>query len=485
VRYTLEQRAILDGRESAKRVIAAAGSGKTAVLVGQAARWSDDPETTLAITFTRRAGAALRDKLEAAGVASPWMVGTVHSYCYRSLARWGHRYTLVDAAELVVIAEYIMGRAGVRSQSTPERLAAMLTHDLKAPRPSDGERMILRLVLAFLAEQGLCYVGDLPRRWLDLAGREPRFLDLCRAQARTVLWDEYQDTNAEDAALLAAIAPRRRFLIGDPSQSIYGFRGASPEFLLRDTGRLFPLTLNWRSGTGIVSYCNAFRLHYMAGAARQVPGRVRIIGLDEDSHTSEELARLAGEGPLVVLCRTNREVARLALALAPLRPLVVSSQTDRFAGPRWRAVYWLCTWLIAPEKSWLRAKVDQLTGDAGAVQVRGFTTAAEVASWLGMVPGPDDAALLDCTLEEFAAWYMARDLQDQLPDGEPPGLVLMTAHASKGLEWPAVAVVADRMPLKGQDATQERNLYYVACSRAIDSLAVVGHGGGFMGEIGG
>ena len=110
-------------------------------------------------------------------------------------------------------------------------------------------------------------------------------------------------------------------------------------------------------------------------------------------------------------------------------------------------------------------------------------TAKAAADMIG-IEVTQDADRLDLDALDFVRWYQARDLQDQLPGDqhEAPDVVLMTVHASKGTEYDNVAVSASLMPLKGQDPEEERNIFYVAVTRAKRMLAVVGDGG-FMRDV--
>jgi ATP-dependent exoDNAse (exonuclease V) beta subunit len=93
---------------------------------------------------------------------------------------------------------------------------------------------------------------------------------------------------------------------------------------------------------------------------------------------------------------------------------------------------------------------------------------------------PEDADALpqgnaDLPAIDFAAWYQRRDLDDLMPEQGQTDVVVMTTHASKGLEFGSV-VVAGLGHSMGRDMNdrEEANLVYVACTRAKDELALVG-----------
>jgi DNA helicase-2/ATP-dependent DNA helicase PcrA len=480
MRLTPEQQAALDAGDKV-RVLAAAGAGKTTLLVERAATWAAEHggSATMAVTFTRRAGEELRSRLEARGVTLGF-IGTLHAYCYLALWRWGHRYVLLDETEMELVAKHVLEIHHMRTASTPKRMVAAVIGERSA-KVSRSEQAAVDQLRAYMREQGLLYVGDVPYRWLGLAEKDARFLAQQRSQARCVLWDEYQDTNASDQRILDLLAPDRLFVIGDPCQAIYGFRGSSATYLLTRQEPVLPLSINWRSGPEIVRLGNRFRSVMAAHPGISEPATVRRMVCPGEEVASRLAAVAERARPLHVLCRTNRELRRISdeiIALSNLRVWMVSSRHDRFATPHWRAIFWLCQWSLHPERAWVRRQAAEIlaaTDNAGAAPPK---TAAEAAALL-CVAFPQDADRLELDALDFVRWYQSRDLQDQLPGDqhEAPDVVLMTVHAAKGLEFDRVAVVASHMPLRGQDRDEERNIFYVAITRAKRMLAVIGDGG--------
>ena len=478
---TPEQQAALDAGDKV-RVIAAAGAGKTALLVERAATWAEEHggSSTVAMTFTRRAGEELRTRLEARGVDLGF-IGTLHAFCFLALWKWGHRYILVDDTELLLVAAYVLEVHHMKTASTPKRMVKAIIGE-RPVKVSRSEQAAVTQLRSYMREQSLLYVGDVPYRWLGLAEKDARFLEHQRSQARCVLWDEYQDTNSSDQRILDLLAPVRLFIIGDPCQAIYGFRGSSSTYMLTRPEPVKPLSINWRSGPEIVSFGNRYRSVMTAHAGVREPATVRKIMCDRDSVSQHIIDIAQTVKPLHVLCRTNRELRRLydeITTASDLNTWLVSSKHDRFNAPHWRAIFWLCQWKLHPERAWVRRLVREIV----SADCTPPDTAKAAADMIG-IEVTQDADRLELDALDFVRWYQARDLQDQLPGDqhEAPDVVLMTVHASKGAEFPNVAVAASLMPLKGQDPEEERCIYYVAVTRAKRMLAVVGDGG-FMGDV--
>lgn len=482
---TQEQRDALDAGDKV-RVLAAAGTGKTTLLVERAATWAVEHggAATVAVTFTRRAGKELRTRLEARAVKLGF-IGTLHAWCFVALWRWGHRYVLLDETEMELVAKHILVVHHMITASTPARMVKAVIGE-RPVKVSRSEQAAVDQLRAYMREQGLLYVGDVPYRWLSLAEKDPRFLAHQRSQARCVLWDEHQDTNGSDQRILDLLAPDRLFVIGDPCQAIYGFRGSSAAYLLSRSEPMLPLSINWRSGPEIVRLGNRFRSVMVAHPGIREPAAVRKMLCQPEEAAARIVGIASSAKPLHVLCRTNRELRRTAdeiAALSGLRVWLVSSKHDRFASPHWRAIFWLCQWSLHPDRAWVRRQASEIlaaTGNAGAAPPK---TAAEAAALLCLT-FEQDADRLELDALDFVRWYQCRDLQDQLPGDkhEPPDVVLMTVHAAKGLEFDNVAVLATHMPLRGQDPEEERNIFYVACTRARRLLAIVGDGG-FVHEV--
>lgn len=319
---TEQRRAASPGRSSA--VVAAAGSGKTAVLVERylgTLRANASPNEVLVVTFTRAAAAEVRhravkaleaesrerpDSAEArlaeAVRRSPFL-GTLHGVAFELLRRWG------AAAELPPV-ERIASEAEVAERlraSADTTRAAMSPDDAElladAFTPSDWRALaklaiehrmtvepllasevprfdvrgvVARSLVALYAEwdrrltaTGIYGYGDLERLAVSLVESASPAGQTLRAQFKVALVDEFQDTNVAQWRLVKALLrweePSRGelFVVGDPRQSIYRFRGARPELFrsVADTvtergGDLVALAKNFRSRPKLVEATN-------------------------------------------------------------------------------------------------------------------------------------------------------------------------------------------------------------------------------------
>jgi DNA helicase II / ATP-dependent DNA helicase PcrA len=238
-------------------ILAGPGTGKTRALTHRIAILVAErgvaPESCLALTFTRRAAAEMRERLTALlpGQAGQLMITTFHGLGLAILREHGERagldpgFTVADDRARLAVA---VAEAG--SAAAGRRLLAEASRDPAVA----GE--FTRL----LASRGMVDFDGLIGLTLALLREAPDVAAALRARWCSISVDEYQDTDADQYALLRLLAGGGTGLavIGDPDQAIYGFRGADVRFFLsfeRDYpgGRTVALTRNYRSSPVIVS----------------------------------------------------------------------------------------------------------------------------------------------------------------------------------------------------------------------------------------
>lgn len=354
--------------EGALRVIAGAGTGKTAVIAERFRRLvaaGADPSSVLVMTFTDRAAREMRDRIEQLiGTEAP-AVGTVHSIALSWLRADGWRvgvparFRIVAGAERWILARELMWRLAdpeLTGDERPDDLVAPALQMLErlkqelvplrrlsqwAAATEDVEkgglmRASVRLFAAYHREcrrQGLLDFDDLLERSVAMLAENPGVLAAYRRRYPHVLVDEYQDLNLAQERLVELIATAP-FVVGDDDQSIYRFRGASRASLERFCAR-FPdartvaLGRNHRSSRRIVSAAaalianNVERLAKDLASAKAGP-RVEVWshgdGDAEAAAIATEAAALltsgVAPGRVAVLCRTNAIARPVADALA-------------------------------------------------------------------------------------------------------------------------------------------------------------------------
>ncbi len=298
-------------------VLAGPGTGKTTTLVeavaGRVAAGAD-PERILALTFSRRAAAELRDRIagrlgRAVAAQSAW---TFHAFAYavccdtRAPEDLGRPLRLLSGPEQdVVVRDLLAGdllegtvpwpdelRVALGTRGFADEVRALLARartlgfeptDL-AGAAATTDRPDWSAAARFLAEyldvidaRGLLDYGELVHRAVAYAS-SPEGREVLRGRYDLVLVDEYQDTDPQQEALLHALAGDGRDLVvvGDPDQSIYAFRGAQVRGLLEfpnrfataagRPARVLTLGVSRRAGTQLLR------------ASREVARRVPVAG---------------------------------------------------------------------------------------------------------------------------------------------------------------------------------------------------------------
>jgi DNA helicase-2/ATP-dependent DNA helicase PcrA len=335
-------------------VLAGAGSGKTRVLTHRVA-WlvqSDiaRPGEILAITFTNKAAQEMRERVELllGRVHRGMWVMTFHAACARILRaeapRLGYtrQFTIYDQADSRRLVKRCIDELGV----DPKRFTpAALHHQISDAKNKLRDAAAYRELVGSYFEQTVADVYDLYEQALhrsnamdfdDLLGRTVNVLELFpevrarySAAFRHVLVDEYQDTNHAQyrlLQLLAGEAHRNLFVVGDPDQSVYGFRGADIRNILDfqddfPDARVVRLEQNYRSTQTILDTANAVITHnrgrmektLWTDLGRGDPVKVREL---DDEHAEAryvvgEIERLVDEGvsraELAVFYRTNAQ----------------------------------------------------------------------------------------------------------------------------------------------------------------------------------
>ncbi len=244
-------------------VIAGAGSGKTKTLAHRIAAlmMSGVPaQRILAITFTRAAAREMRDRVAALlADEGKWSgtlpeIRTMHSWAARMLRQHAPAigrtadFSIYDERDKADIVRAVAFERGMKNAAT-----ARFSTLWKDP-------VIVRLYEERLQEGNALDYDMIETKALELLGSDAN-KNAWHARYDHVFVDEFQDTSLVQVLLVNAIFPRHLFVVGDPRQSIYRFRGAEPATIIgwaADAAfEVIDLTINYRSKPNVVDLANA------------------------------------------------------------------------------------------------------------------------------------------------------------------------------------------------------------------------------------
>jgi len=507
-----EQREAAQATTGPVVILAGAGTGKTRVISHRTAyavaTGALDPKRALIVTFTEKAAAEMRHRLNALGLPQV-QASTFHAAARRQLAYY---WPLVHGQDLPEVLDSKLRIIGPLARQLPGGYKFTPAKDLadeiewakvrrqrpetyaperEPPVPKDVFTNLWRRYEAGKSRSNRIDFEDMLGLAVELYESDEEAIDLVRKRYAWFSVDEYQDTNQLQEDLLRLWLGDRRDLcvVGDPDQTIYSFTGASSNHLATFAdryadARVVRLSQNYRSSPQVIELAN-----------RLIPGReLRSIGADGPrpeliAHADEAgelratlaairalLAADVAVTEIAILVRTNAQLVPFEAALTgaaipftvrgvrffarpDVRTARAALKTDatgrlsRIVATRWRT---------------------ELGFDEGAPAGPGAEARdrhAAIGTLLAIARSLE-ADRPDATVADFLAELASRDAAEANAAGE--GVTLSTLHRAKGLEWDAVflpMLEEGSLPIR-QSASdpaalaEERRLLYVGITRA-------------------
>jgi DNA helicase-2/ATP-dependent DNA helicase PcrA len=331
-------------------VVAGAGSGKTRTVVHRIAYLLRErrvyPAEILAVTFTNKAAGEMKERLEkmVGRPAKDLWVSTFHAAAVRILRTYGEYvglkpgFVIYDDDDQNALLKEILKELGLEAKPAPFRamidriknrgdgLVEFLREapDFIGGVPKDVAAEVYRKYQSGLRMQGAVDFNDLLLLTIELFEQHPEVLYKVQQRARFIHVDEYQDTNPVQYRLTRLLAGDKPNLmvVGDPDQSIYGFRNADINNILDFTkdypnARVIRLEENYRSSSTILRVANAvieknaLRLEKVLRPTKEGGEPVRLYrapnAREEAAFVAREIARLGNFQQIAVLYRTNAQ----------------------------------------------------------------------------------------------------------------------------------------------------------------------------------
>ncbi len=302
-------------------IVAGAGSGKTRVLTYRSAyliAQGKRPESIFAVTFTNKAAQEMKERIIALvgpESRSIWM-GTFHSMFARILRfecehlGYERNFSIYDTDDSLQMVKSIMNSLNISLQQYPpqgirSRISAAKNQMIsaKAFKSSSADPLMERTALVYeeyekrLKKNNAMDFDDLLLKPLELFRKHKEVLERYQWRFRSLMVDEYQDTNRVQYSLMKELASlgRNICVVGDDAQSIYGFRGADIRNILEfekdyAEAKVFRLEQNYRSTKTILAVAD--------GVIKKNQGQIEKTLWTENAE---------GERATIVICDDDRE----------------------------------------------------------------------------------------------------------------------------------------------------------------------------------
>jgi DNA helicase-2/ATP-dependent DNA helicase PcrA len=309
-------------------VLAGAGSGKTRVVTFRIAnliKHRTKPDRILAVTFTNKAAAEMQERITTllGKLKDRPQISTFHAHCVRVLRRhaqklgYPQRFAIYDRGDQESLARGVLREVRVPSELMRPgdllyQISRWKTASIRPPEAakvatSDKEHLAamayrryqksLQVAGAVDFDDLLLLTEELFQNHADARGAEAALFD-------HLLVDEYQDTNGSQYRIIKALAAEHRNLcvVGDDDQSIYGWRGAEVQHILRfnkdwPDAKVIRLEFNYRSTSAILEIAN------------------RLIAFNKVRHDKIlRAARAGGEPPRILQYNSETDEARETVA---------------------------------------------------------------------------------------------------------------------------------------------------------------------------
>jgi len=518
----LDQRSAAEIVRGPLLIMAGPGTGKTRTLTYRIAHLIADhnvlPEQCLAITFTRRAAGEMTVRL--AGLlpdnANPVPVMTFHALGLLILRENASRLGLPSSFRVAGDGERL--RLLVERLEMSERKAKRALGQISrakrdgAANPDTDEGRILRQYQQLLRDEQLVDFDDLIVPPVEMLEADPELAAQYRDRWPWISVDEYQDIDDNQYRLIRQLVlPDGNICaIGDPDQSIYGFRGSNPQVFLRfaddfPTAHTIQLTTNYRSSQTIVdaatqaiapsSLVDDRALQALSEVAQRIQIQTcpteraeaefvvhsieRLIGGStffsmDSGRVDTDVGEALSFADVAVLYRTDAQAEALVEAFARSGiPFQKKSHSNLCDEPAVQA-------MIRHLQDAMRRSGEPYRGETVADLVKQAADAvwdehSEIAEYLGQLHplavrcGDDPGRFLT---------ELAMGMDVDLWDPRADRVSLLTLHASKGLEFPVVFLAGCEdgvLPLRwgdsdDTDVAEERRLFFVGMTRAKEWL---------------
>lgn len=542
-----EQLKALTSIEGQYLVIAGAGSGKTRTIIYRTAFLLEQgikEEEILMVTFTRKAADEMKSRLEDLLERDIKVeIGTFHSFCMKLMGKNRNLFNLekiivIDEKEKKSIIGVIIREKRLKLEIGKERVLNIIEglekgkniDDILTEKEKEYKEPLENLIRDYKKYKKINRLfdfNDLIDKVLIKLKSDIDFRRYLQKKYRYIIVDEYQDTDKKQRDILKMICGKdgNLMVVGDDYQSIYGFRGAEFENILRfnedfPNSYLIKLEKNYRSTEEIVEYSNKiaskFHLKYnkVSKSTRRKGGKPNILKFKDENLQNrfivEKILKFQKNGikygDMAIIYRDRYSVIKLEKLLLensiPYEKKIDNSVQEfevelylkllNLKREPENILYWedileyipknskisifdildgkeknskilkICKWLENDYTLEESLKISiNLMKDIVQDRVLKFEKIFDINSKINLNID------LENYIKEFNRYLTKKDSDNKV--------ALISVHSSKGLEWKVVFIpmmLEGIFPssLSGENLEEEKRLYYVACSRSKEFL---------------
>ncbi|MDY4841146.1 MAG: UvrD-helicase domain-containing protein [Alphaproteobacteria bacterium] len=348
-----EQKQAVQTTEGPVLVLSGAGTGKTKVLTTRLAyilaEHKANPWNCLVVTFTNRAAREMRERVQGliGDMANSVFLGTFHSVCAKILRKHAElvnlksNFTILGEDDQKRLIKQIQEQEGIDDKKYPPQSIldtisrwkdkGLTVEKIGTEFKENVTTHVYKKYQEKMVEMNCVDFGDIILYTLNILLSDAEILDQYQQRFKYIMVDEYQDTNVTQYLLIRLLSQKHRNLccVGDDDQSIYSWRGAEIENILRfnkdfDDAKIIRLERNYRSTANILSAAshlisnNRDRLGKTLRVAENSPARqtdndkIKVIstynGEEEARYVADEIENLIRQhchyADIAILVRT-------------------------------------------------------------------------------------------------------------------------------------------------------------------------------------
>jgi len=529
-------------QEGPAAVIAGPGTGKTRVLTRRIAYLINEkkinPAHILAITFTNKTAEEMRKRCEQllnkeASSDAP-TISTFHAFGYQLLQTFSSYtgrsldFAIIDEQEKreLVAEHFNLSKKQARQQSEQFSQRKQKPRESFKDKETDSYHN-LKAYNKLLARYDLYDLDDMISEPVRILEDNPELREQMQNRYRWILIDEFQDINPLQYRLIQLLSEESApnlFLIGDPNQAIYGFRGSSRAFTSRfieknPQTKIFQLQTSYRCSRNILKasgdvlqeeglqgleegvrikiapgQTDRSEAEYIARTIESLSGGLRFFSMDSDVTRGESDQEIQSLSDFAILCRTKSQMKTIENALLDHTiPYQLVAEQEFFSHPLVKNTTSILEFSIKRGNPYLRNKTDRLTQHQRDpfVHLDTLATLADIKDkikyiWDNLLPGTgmekeeevrqkmlDIASSFGIQTDDFLRYIKLGSSTDAF-EKQTEKVAVMTLHASKGLEFKCVFIAGCEDGLiphtlhehHETDREEEKRLLYVGMTRA-------------------